>query len=100
MTTVGALRVHMGSVHKENLARVPNAKEGRDDVDTDVFGMEGVPEELLQPDAKRQRVHGVEEGTADDDDGGAAGAAGFGGMPMLGGPVPPYGMPPGMPGYQ
>jgi hypothetical protein len=31
--------------------RVPNAKPGRDGLDIDVYGMEGVPEDVLGPDA-------------------------------------------------
>ena len=38
MTTVGALVVHSQQVHKEVLKRVPNAKEGRDSLDIQVYG--------------------------------------------------------------
>lgn len=41
------LAVHMNQVHKETLDRVENAIDGRDGLDIEIFGMEGVPEDLL-----------------------------------------------------
>eukprot|EP01138_Halocafeteria_seosinensis_P009279 gb/GECG01009482.1/.p1 GENE.gb/GECG01009482.1/~~gb/GECG01009482.1/.p1 ORF type:complete len:315 (+),score=34.40 gb/GECG01009482.1/:1-945(+) len=47
MTTVSALTVHIQSVHKEVVRKVPNSIPGRDDLDVEVYGMEGVPEEVI-----------------------------------------------------
>ena len=77
-------------VHKETLSKVPNALEGRDDVEKHIFGMEGVPAELLHTGTKRAR------GEAEVDEGGGAGGgagAGAPGMPPVpwGAPRPPPG---------
>lgn len=37
----------MNQVHKETLAQVENALEGREGLDVEIFGMEGIPEEAL-----------------------------------------------------
>ncbi|EFX04634.1 c2h2 finger domain containing protein [Grosmannia clavigera kw1407] len=44
LNTAGGLSVHMNQVHKETLVRVENAIEGREGLDVEIFGMEGVPE--------------------------------------------------------
>lgn len=31
-------------VHKENVSHVPNAVPGRDNIEVEIFGMEGIPE--------------------------------------------------------
>jgi len=46
--------VHMTQVHKEQLQKVENAIEGRESVDIEIFGMEGIPENEIA--AHRQRV--------------------------------------------
>jgi hypothetical protein len=46
-STGPALDTHMLQVHKEKLSRVPNAKTGRDGFDISIYGMDGVPIELL-----------------------------------------------------
>ncbi|KAJ3290081.1 hypothetical protein HK104_007023 [Borealophlyctis nickersoniae] len=43
LNTVGGLCVHLSQVHKETLTSVPNAIAGRDSVDIEIFGMEGIP---------------------------------------------------------
>lgn len=48
LNTASGMVVHVAQVHKENIERVPNAIEGRDSVDLEIFGMEGVPPEDLQ----------------------------------------------------
>lgn len=53
MATAHALLNHMYQVHKETLKKVENAKEGRDSVEIAIFGMSGVPKELV--DARRAR---------------------------------------------
>jgi len=46
--------VHMTQVHKEQLQKVEHAIEGRESVDIEIFGMEGIPENEIA--AHRQRV--------------------------------------------
>lgn len=85
-------------VHKEQLKKVPNAKDGRDSLEFEIFGMEGVPEELLVPGVKRQRVSG-----ADDDDESSPAAAGMLAAAVGTAQAPPAlppGMSPGMLGMQ
>lgn len=43
LSTGGGMFIHMQQVHKEALTAVPNAKPGRDSVDLDIYGMQGVP---------------------------------------------------------
>ncbi|CAK7210214.1 hypothetical protein SCUCBS95973_000703 [Sporothrix curviconia] len=47
LNTAGGLSVHMNQVHKETLAQVENALEGREGLDVEIFGMEGIPEDAL-----------------------------------------------------
>ncbi|KAK5109139.1 hypothetical protein LTR62_007501 [Meristemomyces frigidus] len=47
LNTIGGLRVHMSQVHKENIDTVENALPGRTDVDVEIFGMEGIPEDVM-----------------------------------------------------
>lgn len=41
------LSVHMSQVHKENLTAVDNALPNRAGLDIEIFGMEGIPEEIV-----------------------------------------------------
>ena len=41
-------------VHKENIDAVPNAAAGRDNIEIEIYGMEGIPEKDAE--AKRQAV--------------------------------------------
>ncbi|KAM7191722.1 hypothetical protein V8F20_009199 [Naviculisporaceae sp. PSN 640] len=43
-----SLTVHMNQVHKESLTSVENALPNRQGLDVEIFGMEGVPEDILQ----------------------------------------------------
>jgi len=63
MNTADALNIHLMTVHKEQLKKVANAKEGRDTLDIAIYGMQGVPEDLLIPEAKRARTSETTEGT-------------------------------------
>lgn len=54
LNTAGGLAVHMTQVHKEQLQKVEHAIEGRESVDIEIFGMEGIPENEIA--AHRQRV--------------------------------------------
>lgn len=47
LNTAGGLRVHMSQVHKEELREVPNAQEHRKELNIEIFGMEGIPQELV-----------------------------------------------------
>lgn len=38
----------MNQVHKENLANVENALPNRQGLDIEIFGMEGIPEDIIQ----------------------------------------------------
>lgn len=46
-STAPALDTHMFQVHKEKLKSVPNAKAGRDTFDISIYGMDGVPLDLV-----------------------------------------------------
>jgi len=43
LSTAGGMVVHCMQVHKVTVISVPNAKPGRDDVNLEIYGMEGVP---------------------------------------------------------
>ncbi|RCH77485.1 hypothetical protein CU098_002610, partial [Rhizopus stolonifer] len=45
LTTAGGMVVHAQQVHKITIFKVPNALPGRDKLDIEIFGMEGIPEE-------------------------------------------------------
>ena len=46
-STAPALGTHIIQVHKDKIQRVPNAKAGRDSFDISIYGMDGVPIELI-----------------------------------------------------
>ncbi|KAK3346628.1 hypothetical protein B0T25DRAFT_571754 [Lasiosphaeria hispida] len=48
LNTAGGLSVHMNQVHKESLNSVENALPNRQGLDIEIFGMEGVPEDIVQ----------------------------------------------------
>ncbi|PYH95053.1 hypothetical protein BO71DRAFT_449708 [Aspergillus ellipticus CBS 707.79] len=54
LNTAGGLSVHMSQVHKEQLSTVDNALPNRSSLDVEIFGMEGVPEDIIQ--THNQRV--------------------------------------------
>lgn len=47
LNTAGGLSVHMNQVHKETLTHVENANPGRQGLEIEIFGMEGVPQDIL-----------------------------------------------------
>lgn len=53
LNTAGGLSVHMSQVHKENLTAVDNALPNRAGLDIEIFGMEGIPEDIVQQHAQR-----------------------------------------------
>lgn len=56
ISTAQGMMVHMFQVHKETIEHVPGAKEGRDSFDVEIFGMDGVPPEVVEE--KRIKVFG------------------------------------------
>ncbi|KAK1775536.1 hypothetical protein QBC45DRAFT_242428 [Copromyces sp. CBS 386.78] len=48
LNTAGGLSVHMNQVHKEALDKVENALANRQALDIEIFGMEGVPDDIVQ----------------------------------------------------
>ncbi|KAF7729457.1 hypothetical protein EC973_004437 [Apophysomyces ossiformis] len=45
LTTAGGMAVHAMQVHKVEINKVPNALPGRETLDIEIFGMEGIPPE-------------------------------------------------------
>ncbi|CAM9109230.1 unnamed protein product [Choristocarpus tenellus] len=57
LSTAGGLVVHNQQVHKETITAVPNAKEGRESVDFEIYGVEGIPLEAREERAlKKARI--------------------------------------------
>ncbi|KAI6784600.1 uncharacterized protein J7T54_006645 [Emericellopsis cladophorae] len=48
LNTAGGLSVHLNQVHKENLDHVENALPNRQGLEVEIFGMEGIPTEVLE----------------------------------------------------
>ncbi|XP_010519020.1 PREDICTED: protein SUPPRESSOR OF FRI 4 isoform X2 [Tarenaya hassleriana] len=47
LSTAGGMVIHVLQVHKENVTKVPNAKPGRDSTDIEIYGMQGIPADVL-----------------------------------------------------
>ncbi|PJF18552.1 hypothetical protein PSACC_01630 [Paramicrosporidium saccamoebae] len=47
LNSASGLVIHVAQIHKENISVVPNAVEGHDTPEVEIFGMEGVPPEDL-----------------------------------------------------
>ena len=47
-STAVSMATHVLQVHKEQVSKVPNAKAGRDTIELDIYGMEGVPPSLIE----------------------------------------------------
>lgn len=54
LNTAGGLSVHMNQVHKETLTSVDNSLPSRQGLEVEIFGMEGIPEDVAQ--AHNQRI--------------------------------------------
>ncbi|KAL3422219.1 C2H2 finger domain-containing protein [Phlyctema vagabunda] len=54
LNTAGGLSVHMNQVHKETLASVDNSLPNRQGLEVEIFGMEGIPDDVAQ--AHNQRI--------------------------------------------
>jgi hypothetical protein len=56
------LSVHMNQVHKENLTHVENANPGRQGLEIEIFGMEGVPADIIDQHTQQvTQAHFAEE---------------------------------------
>jgi len=106
LTTATALKTHVLFVHKEEVTKVPNAKDGRDEFEFDIIGMQGVPEgeEWLEQSNKRPKTAAAQPAPAPTPTVVTyPGQPGYGypqqgGFPrpgMPGMPMNPYGAPPG-----
>ncbi|KAL2350799.1 C2H2 finger domain-containing protein [Cryomyces antarcticus] len=62
LNTAGGLAVHMDQVHKERLLKVDNALENRSGLDVEIFGLEGVPDDVKEAHRMRilQQIHQAE----------------------------------------
>eukprot|EP01018_Ginkgo_biloba_P019485 Gb_38566 [translate_table: standard] len=47
LSTAGGMAIHVLQVHKETITKVPNAKPDRESTEIDIFGMEGIPPDVL-----------------------------------------------------
>nr|XP_043614848.1 protein SUPPRESSOR OF FRI 4 isoform X2 [Erigeron canadensis] len=85
LSTAGGMSIHVLQVHKETVTKVPNAKEGRESTDVEVYGMQGIPAAVLA----------AHYGDEDNDNPSKAGKLE---IPSQAGMVPgPLGYPPTMP---
>ncbi|KAJ8318542.1 LOW QUALITY PROTEIN: hypothetical protein KUTeg_003633 [Tegillarca granosa] len=91
------LSIHCMQVHKEKIDRIPNSLPGRNSVEVEIYGMEGIPEadvqehekqKLEQPPNKKMR-----EDDNDEDSNGPPGPPFMNGMPphQMPGPMGPMG---------
>lgn len=53
LNTASGLAIHVVQVHKETITTVENAIPGRDSIDIEIYGMEGIPEDIIQLHYKR-----------------------------------------------
>eukprot|EP00462_Mataza_sp_D1_P020879 CAMPEP_0175148484 /NCGR_PEP_ID=MMETSP0087-20121206/16651_1 /TAXON_ID=136419 /ORGANISM="Unknown Unknown, Strain D1" /LENGTH=245 /DNA_ID=CAMNT_0016433945 /DNA_START=188 /DNA_END=925 /DNA_ORIENTATION=- len=67
MTTAHALMNHMYGVHKETLSKVANAKPGRDSVELAIYGMSGVPAEVIAERKAKKKESSSEEESSDEE---------------------------------
>jgi len=56
MSSAHGMMVHVFQVHKETIEKVPSAKSGRDSFDVEIFGMAGVPQDLIEQ--RRAKIYG------------------------------------------
>jgi hypothetical protein len=47
LSTAGGMVIHVLQVHKESVPKVPNAKPGRESTDIEIYGMQGIPPDVL-----------------------------------------------------
>jgi len=49
LSTASGMVIHVFQVHKESISKVPNAKPGRDSIQFEIYGMEGIPPDSEPP---------------------------------------------------
>lgn len=89
------LSIHCMQVHKETIDKVPNALPNRNNIEIEIYGMEGIPEDDLK-DHERQRAGRIGGGNRrqeDDDDEDSQSS-----LPGQSNPPPPNMPPQGPPG--
>ncbi|GAB2282496.1 hypothetical protein Dimus_017039 [Dionaea muscipula] len=47
LSTAGGMVIHVLQVHKENVTKVPNAKSERESTEIEIYGMQGIPADIL-----------------------------------------------------
>ncbi|GJM99541.1 hypothetical protein PR202_ga16650 [Eleusine coracana subsp. coracana] len=47
LSTASGMAIHVLQVHKESVTKVPNAKPGRESTEIEIFGMQGIPADVL-----------------------------------------------------
>ncbi|XP_059628831.1 protein SUPPRESSOR OF FRI 4-like [Cornus florida] len=47
LSTAGGMAIHVLQVHKETVAKVPNAKPGRESTEIEIYGMQGIPADVM-----------------------------------------------------
>jgi transposase-like protein len=47
LSTASGMTIHVLQVHKESVTKVPNAKPDRESTEIEIFGMQGVPPQIL-----------------------------------------------------
>ncbi|CAM8924504.1 unnamed protein product [Rhodiola kirilowii] len=47
LSTASGMAIHVLQVHKETVSTVPNAKPGRESTEIDIYGMQGIPPDVL-----------------------------------------------------
>ncbi|OMJ10938.1 BUB3-interacting and GLEBS motif-containing protein, partial [Smittium culicis] len=48
LNTASGMVIHVAQVHKETVTKVPNSIEGRDSTELEIFGITGIPEEMVE----------------------------------------------------
>ncbi|KAE9613870.1 hypothetical protein Lal_00015998 [Lupinus albus] len=79
LSTAGGMTIHVLQVHKESVTKVPNAKPERESTDIEIYGMQGIPPDVLA-------AHYGEE---DDEVPSKAAKIDIPSTPFIGGMVPP-----------
>lgn len=47
LSTASGMAIHVLQVHKESVTKVPNAKPGRESTEIEIYGMQGIPPDIL-----------------------------------------------------
>lgn len=71
MSTAHALMNHMYQVHKETMKKVQNAKDGRDSIELAIYGMNGVPQDVIDQRNEREAKKGSDDESSENSDAGS-----------------------------